>query len=468
MKIMKLKSVVLSIALCFVIMLSLTFTGCKKGNNDGFFDGDGEITIESIQSKYDASLYNYSGEATTIRVATWDSAGVSVERNVMDIIVQAFNNRYPNIAIEYEVMSNYETNYQGNIATGNLHDVFLVSDGVFGNWVTGGMLENLEPYISASELIVRDEMHKSVVDRYCYNSKTGIAGSGDQYTIARDISSFVMYYNKDYFDEMNVPYPASDRIMTIEEGIEMWKKLTKRNSDGEIEVYGSSAHDICGLVWSAGGDFLNPERTAFPTDAATIEGLKKGFQFVQDSYYVHEIVPTVALDAITMFTMQKVATCIAGSWNINACRSLDFNWDIAYIPAFSENPGANNWSGSCGYSIYSKSQKKAAAWKFVEYIGSKECQEILMATGTQIPIYELLENDVVARETALGPANYEVLIKSATTQPAGRWTYLKNHQWYELGYDLLSADLLHSEADQRWTVEKYLDECKKVVNQYVG
>ena len=90
-----------------------------------------------------------------------------------------------------------------------------------------------------------------------------------------------------------------------------------------------------------------------------------------------------------------------------------------------------------------------------------------MATGTQIPIYELTDSQVVEREKALGPANYEILITSATTQPAGRWTYLKNQQWLSLGYDLYSANLLSSDEAERWTVEEYLRKVEEVVNQYV-
>lgn len=453
----------ISLLVVLALGVSVFFAACKKPESLIT-----EISIEEIQKKYDASLYKYDGDAVTIKVATWDSAGNAIERSVMDIIVEAFNNRYPSIKIEYEIMSNYEANYAGNIATGKVHDVFLVSDGVFGNWVTGGMMENLEPYISSSDLIQRDEMHQSVIDRYCYDSKTGKAGSGNQYTIARDISSFAMYYNKDYFDKMNVEYPPSDRIMTIDEATEMWKKLTKRDSSGKIEVYGSSALDICGLVWSAGGDFLNDAKTAFPTDENDLTALKKAYQYVQDSYYVHETTPTVALDAATMFTMQKVATAIAGSWNVAQFRSLDFNWDVAYVPAFPENPEANCWSGSCGYAIYSKGDKKAAAWKFVEYFGSKEGQEILMATGTQLPTYAFTDNNIIEREINNGPANYEIFIKSAVKQPAGRWTYLKNQQWISLGYDLYSGNLLDANKSDRWTVDQFLNKCRDVVNQYVG
>lgn len=467
---MKRKLRIISFLLSVATMFCLSFAGCDKPDNGDSGDNGGisEVTLESIQAKYDASLYQYSGKPVTVRLATWDSAGYNIERAVMETVVKAFNNRYPTIKIEYDIMSNYEMNYAGNIATGDLHDVFVVTDGVFGNWVTGGKMENLEPYIASSDLIVREEMHPSVVDRYSYNPTTGKTGSGNQYTLARDISSFVMYYNKDYFDAKGVTYPPSDRIMTIDEATEMWKALTTYDDNGEISVYGSSALDICGLVWSAGGDFLNAEKTAFPTEEKDLKALKKAYQFVQDSYYKDKICPTVALDAATMFNMQKVATCIAGSWNVSTFRSLDFNWDIAYIPAFEENPQANCWSGSAGLSVYTGSKCKEASWKFVEYIASKEGQEILMSTGTQIPIYENVGKDIVERESKLGPANYEILIKSAKTQKAGRWTYLKNQQWYSLGYDLYSGNLLDSNADERWTTDRFLEKCKEIVNQYVG
>ncbi len=447
---------------------------CKPGSTSVSIPGVDETTVEAIQKKYDASLYEYGGEPCTITMSHWDSDGATIEKAVCEVLLGAFHNRYPDITVDLDIISDYETTYASNIATGNLHDVFMVSDGVFNNWAPGSAMVNLDPYIESSDLVDPDDMYPSVVSRYKYNSKTGLSGEGNQLVMPRDISTHVMYYNKNYFDSKGVSYPASDRIMTMDEATEMWKKLTTRREDGSISVYGTAGMEMEGLVWSAGGDFLNDARNAFPTEKRDLDALKKAYRYIQDGYYTHEIMPpsdfSSGMDPTTLFSLQKVATVIAGSWEVATLRSLSFDWDIAYVPAFPETPTANGWSGSMGYAISNKCTNKEAAWKLVEYIGSKEGQEILSATGFQFPLYTSLglDEDYLERNAALKPNNYEIFIKSAEKQPAGVWSYLRSQSWKELGYDLYSEYLLDGKAENRWTVDHFLEVVKGKVNELVG
>ncbi len=437
---------------------------------------DLSVSIEGIQSKYDASMYQYGGEPVTITMSHWDSDGATLERAVLDTLLQSFKMRYPTIDVKLDIISDYEKTYANNIATNNLHDVFMVSDGVFANWSSGGKMINLDPYIQASDLVDLDGMYESAVTRYQYNSTTGLTGSGAQLVMPRDISAHVMYYNKDYFKQMNVELPPSDRIMTMDEAVAMWQALTEKDSAGKIETYGVAGLVMEGLVWSAGGDFLNDERTGFPTEASDLAALKKAYQFIQDAYVTTEITPpaefSVGMDATTLFSQQRVATVIAGSWNVSSFRTLSFDWDIAYAPAFPEAPTKNAWSGSVGYAINSgiENSKKEAAWKLVEYIGSKEGQEILSATGFQFPLYGEIgfSDEYLERESALKPNNYEVFIHSVAEQPAGTWLYTKSTQWKELTYDTLSETLFVKDESKRLSVDDFLDLVKKNIGNYIA
>lgn len=461
---------ILTWLMLFVIVASV-FTGCGDTVDE---DDDTTISIESIQSKYDASKYVYDGEPVTITMSHWDSDGATQERAVLQKLLTAFKNRYPTIDVKLDIISDYETTYATNIATDNLHDVFMVSDGVFANWSTGGKMVNLTPYIEASDLVDLSGMFKSVVTRYQYNSSTGLTGSGAQLVMPRDISAHVMYYNKDYFAEKGIALPPSDRIMTIDEAVDMWQKLTEKDAAGNIEVYGVAGIEMEGLVWSAGGDFLNDTRNGFPTEEKDLAALRKAYGFIQDAYFKYEITPpsefSSGMDPTTLFSQQRVATVLAGSWKVSSFRTLSFDWDIAYVPAFTENPKQNSWSGSVGYAISNACKNKEAAWKLVEYIGSKEGQEILSATGFQFPIYESigLSEEYLSREAALKPNNYEVFIHSAAEQPAGTWTYTKNAQWKELGYDRYSEYILHSNKEKRMTIDDFMKNVKTAVNEYLA
>ncbi|MCI2068532.1 MAG: sugar ABC transporter substrate-binding protein [Bacilli bacterium] len=432
--------------------------------------------LEKIQAKYDASLYQYDGEECTLSMSHWDSDGAKVERAVVEAALAGFEKRYPKIHVNLDIIQNYETVYGNYLAAGTAHDVFLVPDGDFAAWAPSGKLMNLTPYINASELLTFNDqdIYSSCLSRYQYNSSTGRAGSGNQLSLPKDIGPQVMYYNKDWFDAKGVAYPPNDRIMTMDEATTMWKNLTKYSTDNKITGYGVAGLGIEGLVWSGGGDFLNPDRTAFPTDQATVAGLRQGYQYMKDAYLTNKIMPPSEfkglLDDSTLFTQQKVATVCAGRWQVASFRSLSFNWDVAYIPGFTAAPTKNMWSGSVGYSVYSKCAHKEAAWKLVEYIASKEGQEVLSSTGFQIPVYHSLAEDASfkAGEIAKGPENYEVFVQSAINQLPGLWMYRANQLWKVNGYDVPSEYLFSSDPSTEITVDQFLETAKQKVNENLG
>lgn len=437
---------------------------------------ESEDELAKIQSKYDASLYQYDGEPCTLTMSHWDSDGAKIERAVVEAVLAGFEKRYPTIKVNLDIIQNYESVYGNYLAAGTAHDVFLVPDGSFAAWAPSGKMMNLTPYINASELLNLNDndIYTSCLSRYQYNSTTGLAGSGDQLSLPKDVGPEVMYYNKDWFDAKGVSYPPADRIMTMDEATTMWKALTKKDAKGNITGYGVAGLGIEGLVWSGGGDFLNSTRTAFPTDEATVAGLKQGYQYMKDAYLNYKVMPPAEfkglLDDSTLFTQQKVATVCAGRWQVASFRTLSFNWDVAYIPAFTTAPTHNMWSGSVGYSVYSKTTHPEAAWKLVEYISSKEGQEVLSSTGFQIPVYESLatDKDFRAGEIAKGPANYDVFVQSAKNQLPGLWMYRPNQLWKVNGYDIPSEYLFSSDPSTEITVDQFIETAKQKVNENIG
>lgn len=452
-------------------------TSEDKTSSTGEIDVDID-DLDYILNKYDEAgyVYSYSGEEVTIRMAHWDSSGATVERQVIEALLRGFNARYPSIHVDLQILGDYEGTYGNNLVANNVADVFLAPDGAFTSWAGLNKMVNLTPYVQASRLIDTDAMFPSVISRYQYNAAEKKAGSGVQLALPKDVGPYVMYYNRDIFDQLGLDYPPSDRVMTIDEAIEMWSALTKRNDDGEITRYALGGLGPEGLVWSAGGDFLNAERDAFPEDAKTLAGLKKGYQFMQDAYLTYEFLPpsewTAGTDASDLFSMQRIATVIAGRWETTSFKSLGFNWDVAFVPAFDENIQKNMYSGSVGYSIFSGTQHLEASWKLVEYIASREGQEILSATGFQIPCYYdlALDKDVIARESAnsSGYSNYKVFVDSAQNQSYGLWQYRANSQWKTLGYDTTSERLYDTNPATRWTVDEFLAEAKIQVNNYIS
>ena len=236
-------------ALCGASLATvMTFGALATGCAGNIGEGDENINVSQdqitqIQQKYDeaGAVYEYTGSPVTITMSHWDSDGASIERAVLEVLLEAFNKRYPSITVDLEIISDYETTYSTRFATNDVHDVFLVSDGVFTNWVKGSTqtMVNLSPYIAASDLVDMDDMFDSVVTRYQYDPATGLTGQGNQMTMPRDISAHVMYYNKDLFEQFGVELPPSDlrrsrRIWTATALpiSTVWRGFRRRGSSG--------------------------------------------------------------------------------------------------------------------------------------------------------------------------------------------------------------------------------------------
>jgi len=475
------------LSLFAILFASLLVTSCEIintqfGIKDFEDDGVTEDDISQIMTKYDEVFAlpenKYNGAPCTISMVHWDGDGQAVEMNVINTMLKGFRIRYPNINVSLTILSDYERAYYIRLGGSDVADVFLMPDGDVMPWAPLQVCEDLDPYIENSSLVNTEEMYESAVVRYKYDFSLGrCAHSGTTIALPKDIGPMVMYYNKSAFRKAGINYPSNTEIMNIEDAFEMWSKLKQVNNKGQITMYGVGGLSTEGLVWSSGGDFLNENRTAFPTDPETLAGLKAGFSYMQRSYvdvegheYCQVQPPaswSAGSDASKLFSNQMLACFIGLKSKVTQFRKLNFDWDVCPVPANDVSPEKNAWSGSVGYSMFKDSLHKEAAWKLIEYIASKEGQELLSATGFQIPVYpELAEQpDFIERESNNMPANFACFLAAAEFQPIGLWSYHRDQLWKQEGYDLKAEKLFADDPNERLTVDDYLEEVRVIVNQ---
>ena len=482
------------------LLISMCLTGCidsfrlaqlaakENGGSDDEQDG-GIISVsvlEKIQEKYNYLNWSYLGDPVTISLDHWDDNGAATEKAIVNSLLAGFTRRYPTIKVKVAYNHDYENTYGNVIFADSCADVFLVPDGAFSNWGATGKLYNIQGLIDSSSILSNlDDVFPTALTRYQLNAAKR-AGSGEQLALPKDIGPHVMYYNKDIFDELEIDYPTSERILSMTEATSLWQEIMVKSNN---KYYGTVGLNVEGLVWSAGGDFLDAERNAFPTDT---EGLKTGYNYIRDAYYKYTndglgIMPSSSIvgtkEPLTIFTEKTAATLCGERSQVTALRSASFRWGVAYIPAFdTEHDGIakadqtkNCYSGSVGYGMFKNMPQShfEAAWKFLEYVASEEGQEILSSTGYQIPIYKTLalSNDVVQREIENGLPfdEYNVFIQSAQNQPYGLWQYRASITWKNRTYDRYSEDFLHSDPVKReaYPVEKFLSDVKKDIGSYL-
>ena len=426
--------------------------------------------------------WSFSGHSSSddgkihLTLAHWDNGG-STETDLVKEVVERFEQKYPDIVVDVEIISSYETQFSNFMASKNVPDVFCVPDGNFGMWVQTGVMLNLEEYYNASTIIDKESIAASALTRYRWNGIT--MGSGDLYCMPKDITPYVMYYNKDLFDLYGVEYPSDTEIMTPEEALEMWKKFGydcgtvstyKTGSKygqlklDENHVYGVAKIYPEGLIWSNGGDYLSLDRTEVLIDS---EAFTEAYSYIVDATMTYAVTPTSQVlsstSEKTLFLNGDAACYIEGRSLTTSLRNeATFEWDICPIPAFSYNQDCNGWSGSVGYGVYSKTEHPYESYLLAEFFTSKEGQLIMAEAGFTVPLYsdEQTIQDFYDIEEGQYPNNTGEFIRAAQNQRAGLWQYLPSVRW-KTAFDEDSGAMFTADPSLRLTPEQFLAEEKE-------
>lgn len=415
-----------------------------------------------------------NGDKIVLKLAHWDNGG-KTETDLVKEVCKKFEEKYKNIKVEVSILSSYEQQFNNMMAASNVPDVFCVPDGNFGQWVKTGVMLNLHEYYDNTTIIDKEHIAPSALKRYRWNGKT--MGSGDLYCVPKDITPYVMYYNKDLFAEYGVNYPSSTEIMDPYEALSMWSAFgydrgtVKTKSNGELKlsedhIYGVAKIYPESLIWSNGADYLSEDRSEVLIDSSEFI---EAYEYIVDAQMTYAVAPTskdlASTSEKTLFLNGKAACYIEGrSVTTDLRNKADFNWDIAPIPAFATNQQCNGWSGSVGYAVYKNSSHKDEAYKLAEFFTSKEGQMIMAEAGFTAPLYndEDTINEFIELEKGKMPENTQEFIRAAKYQRAGLWQYLPSTKW-KTTLDEHSGAMFNEDPSLRLTPFQFFTDEKNII-----
>lgn len=412
-------------------------TSCTLDDDDLYDDG---LTAEELGANPDAPQ---------VTLVHWDSSG-SLEGAVINSVLRQFYATHPNgqkIRVKVQIQGMYETTMPTILSSSDSDkpEIIMIPDGSFNAWVVNyrSQFENLDPYIAKSGFD-ETELWEGAVSRYKYKNEGGrdVFGEGSVYALPKDVSPNVMFYNKDFFAEKNVTMPtgADGKAVRLntDQAKELWEKLIVGEEDKNAVTRRYALANMFpeSMVWSAGSDFLNENRTAFITEPDDVAGFKKAYNYMV-SLVNGKLVPDGASfaggSASSLFLTGKTACYIGGAYDSAQFRNADFDWDITYIPGFEDAIEVNGYSGSVGYAMYAGTDPalKDLVYSVIEYFTSSEAQRIMAEMGFNIPLQKSIVNDSIFIEAQRGkkPYNYEVFLESLRYQPSGTWRYLRNNDW---------------------------------------
>lgn len=325
---------------------------------------------------------------TTLTWAVWDIDSVAYYQPLID----AFEKENPDIKIEMRDLgsADYSTMLQTQLSGGDDSiDVVTVKDiPGYNNHVKANLLENLNSYIE-----------KSGVDTAAYNGITDqITVNGNLYALPFRSDFWVIFYNKDVFDQAGVEYPTND--MTFEEYDELARKMT--SGSGSNKVYGAHYHTWRSAVQLFG--ILDGKHKI--TDGGDYSYLTPYYEMVlsqqKDGICMdYASLKTSSTHYSGVFYNNSVAMMNMGSWfiatliqQIGLGNTTVKNWGIVKYPhAEGVEPGST-LATITSLAISKASKNKDAAWKFVEFVTGEKGADVVASTGS----FPAMSNDSI-RET---------------------------------------------------------------------
>jgi multiple sugar transport system substrate-binding protein len=335
--------------------------------------------------------------------------GDPAEKVAYETLVAAFEERRPAIDVELQHIpsqADYRQRLGADFAAGTPADVVLINYRRYAPFAARGALEPLGPYLDRSELISPEAFYAEALGPFTWE--------GTLICIPQNLSSLVVYYNKDLFDQAGLPYPADS--WTWDEFVATAKALTRDlDGDGASDQYGLGtvveAIRVAPFIWQSGGalvdDEANPTRLALDTPEA-----KAGFQWFVDLQLRHRVVPDAAAeeaeDSESRFLNGRSAMLLNSRRGVPTYREIEgFDWDVAPLPRGAEPATVLHADAYC---LPAVSGNKPAAWAFIEFANSSEGQAIIARTGRTVPSLKAVAESTAFLDPQAKPRRSKVFL----------------------------------------------------------
>jgi multiple sugar transport system substrate-binding protein len=310
--------------------------------------------------------------------------GDPAEKAAYETLVSEFRKRNPAIEVELAHIpdqADYRKRLAADIAAGTPADVVLINYRRLGAFAAKGLLEPLGPYLAQSKLVKEADYYAEAMAAFNWQ--------GTLMCIPQNVSSLVVYYNKQLFDQAGIAYPQAG--WTWGDFVKTAQALTKDiNGDGLIDQYGLGteieAIRLAPFIWQNGGDLVDnpetPKRLALDTPAASA-----AFQWFVDLQVKYHVVPDAAAakseDSDSRFMNGRLGMLLNSRRIVPTLREISgFDWDVALLPQGKQSLTVLHADAYC---LPKASKNKPAAWAFIEFANATEGQTIIAKTGRTVP-----------------------------------------------------------------------------------
>ncbi len=303
-------------------------------------------------------------ETVTLSIGSWrteDTAGY-------EKVIAAFNEKYPDIKVEFKPSKNTEYNTLLNTAlqSGEGPDIIHLRPYAPGIALAdGGYIEPLDGLEG--------------LDVFPESSLAASKGSdGKQYGVPLNMSTTQMFYNKKIFSDLGLEAPKTwDEFIALNETIkeEGITPIALGSKEGWLL---SATHGIFGPAHYGGNEFVE-KITKGETDFNSAEFVNSIKAMDELKAYFPDNYEGLGMEDIrTLFFTEQAAMFPMGSWEIEVLRGMNPDLELGFFPmpsAIGKDATITAWvDGS--YAVNANSKHKEEAKKFIEFLTTKEFGEL--------------------------------------------------------------------------------------------
>ncbi|NUR70379.1 MAG: sugar ABC transporter substrate-binding protein [Hamadaea sp.] len=356
------------------------------------------------------------GSAVTLKYWLWDDNQKASYQQCAD----AFHTANPNITVEItqSAWNQYWQNLTTQLAAGDAPDVWTNQGSYYPQFVSSGQILDIQASVDADKVDL-SQYQAGLADLFTKDGK--------RYGLPKDWDTMALVYNTDLLKAQGLDAAAlKDLTWNPADGGTFEQLIAKATVDDKgrngldpafdkshVKTYGFLAEWGDGsqgqngwgdLAVSNGFTYLdkNPWGTQYKYDdpklAETIDWFKrliaKGYSPALDKQ------STLSRDAL--MNAGKGALTFAGSWTINSYLGADAKAKFAFAPLPAGPQGRKTAINGLSDAIWAGTKHKDEAWKWVKFLGSADCQNVVGGNGVVFPAIKTASDKALAAHKSKG------------------------------------------------------------------
>ena len=305
----------------------------------------------------------------TVSFASWGSQS---EVKILNKILTDFE-KETNIKVKFShIPQNYFQKIHLLFASNLEPDVIFINNHYLKMYADANLLEDVTTFIE------KDEYHEVALNCLKYNGKL--------FAIPRDISTLVLYINKDIFKEQHLK--INKKINTIQE-LEEYAKRLKTNKNYALNYEEDPLYWLYYLAANDGGAISDDGNNIIINKKESLDALDRYSKMINKKNYIPTKSQVGSMTSAQMFITGKLAMYLGGRWMIPKFEeTITFDWDIIEFPSSEKN---KVYVDSSGWAISKKSKNKENAIKLVKYLSSNNSIKELSKSGLITPARKIEE-----------------------------------------------------------------------------